>query len=236
MIYKNFRNNYTGAYGTEKAYVKSWKHLLDNEYLINDEAGLRANTKFLSLGPVRLVCPTTVKKIADSGFRGCNNLQHIALTESCEEIEQFAFVGCFDLDPILLFNKKCVVGAAIGVDTKMTNTSIEMDAGVYIGEYFIGWEEAVDTGFISVKNDMITGVNPLFHETCNLLVIPSVIKGIKNAAFGYCSKLTRVKLLGSMDTVESWAFVCCTNLTKFDSDKVKNLALDAFEGCTSFEK
>ena len=157
---------------------------------------------------------TSLRKIEDSAFEGCNSLVKITLPEQITTIGEDAFSECANLTKIVIPDSVTLIDCNAFYECKRL-TSATIGNGVTE----IGWYAFQDcTSLVSVT-------------------IGNSVTLIGHAAFSYCSSLTNVIIPNSVNTIEDEAFIECTSLKSITiPDSVTSIEQQAFDGCTSLKE
>ena len=188
---------------------------------------IRTRTNTLFVGCKKTVIPDGVEVIASNAFTACmaepGDLEpfEINFPESVEIIEAYAFNGCGSLVAVRFSEglKRIDRWAFLGTSIE----SIEIPASVtFINEAFLGDRSLKE---IKVKKgnkvyDSRKGCNAIIESAtgtllqgCENTTVPDGVKVISSSAF-YRSKIKKIKLPSSLETIERGAFTECKELKK----------------------
>eukprot|EP00035_Acanthoeca_spectabilis_P029911 m.475710 g.475710 ORF g.475710 m.475710 type:complete len:433 (+) comp38942_c0_seq1:285-1583(+) len=166
---------------------------------------------FASSGLTRLVLPSGISRIPESGFRDCTQLAEVTLPNSVFFVGDQGFAGCLALAEIALPPSLAVVGA-----------SAFADCGALVA--------------ITIPPSVIQ-VSPHAFDGCELLTevtLPGSICTLEPYTFARCTSLARVDIVGSwaLTRVGHHAFRGCSALSKLDlPPTVTAIERYAFAGC-----
>lgn len=188
---------------------------------------IRTRTNTLCVGCKKTVIPDGVEVIAPNAFTACSaepgDLEpfEINIPESVEIIDAYAFNGCGSLVAVKFSEglKRIDRWAFLGTSIE----SIEIPASVtVINEAFWGCSSLKE---IKVKKgnrdyDSRKGCNAIIESAtgcllqgCENTTVPDGVKVISSSAF-YRSKIKKIKLPSSLETIERGAFAECKELKK----------------------
>ena len=188
---------------------------------------IRTRTNTLCVGCKKTVIPDGVEVIAPNAFTACSaepgDLEpfEINIPESVEIIDAYAFNGCGSLVAVKFSEglKRIDRWAFLGTSIE----SIEIPASVtVINEAFLGCSSLKE---IKVKKgnrdyDSRKGCNAIIESAtgcllhgCENTTVPDGVKVISSSAF-YRSKIKKIKLPSSLETIERGAFAECKELKK----------------------
>ena len=188
---------------------------------------IRRRTNTLCVGCKKTVIPDGVEVIARNAFTACSaepgDLEpfEINIPESVEIIDAYAFNGCGSLVAVKFSEglKRIDRWAFLGTSIE----SIEIPASVtVINEAFWGCSSLKE---IKVKKgnrdyDSRKGCNAIIESAtgcllqgCENTTVPDGVKVISSSAF-YRSKIKKIKLPSSLETIERGAFAECKELKK----------------------
>ena len=188
---------------------------------------IRTRTNTLCVGCKKTVIPDGVEVIARNAFTACSaepgDLEpfEINIPESVEIIDAYAFNGCGSLVAVKFSEglKRIDRWAFLGTSIE----SIEIPASVtVINEAFWGCsflkEIKVKKGnrdYDSRKgcNAIIESATGCLLQGCENTTVPDGVKVISSSAF-YRSKIKKIKLPSSLETIERGAFAECKELKK----------------------
>lgn len=188
---------------------------------------IRTRTNTLCVGCKKTVIPDGVEVIAPNAFTACSaepgDMEpfEINIPESVEIIDAYAFNGCGSLVAVKFSEglKRIDRWAFLGTSIE----SIEIPASVtVINEAFWGGSSLKE---IKVKKgnrdyDSRKGCNAIIESAtgcllqgCENTTVPDGVKVISSSAF-YRSKIKKIKLPSSLETIERGAFAECKELKK----------------------
>ena len=199
-----------------------------------------------------ITIPDSVTSIGDSAFESCTNLQNIIIPNSVISIGAYAFKNCSNLLSIVIPDGVTVI--APGVFTGCTSLK-----SVTMGNSITSIE---DYAFVSCSSltsitipDSVTRIGSYAFENCSSLAYMTIpfVGDTKNGPtypyFGYIfgaataeesstsvpASLKEV-VITNADTISSYAFKNCTNLTSVTiSDSVTSIGDGVFSGCSALQ-
>ena len=173
------------------------------------------------------IMPEGVEEIDDYAFKNCQNLEKITLSKNLTEFNQRAFSQCENLKEIYLSENI----EKIRIHGMGTYASIEKFEVHPNNPHFT----SVD-GVLFTK-DMKTLVNfPFYKDTINY-TIPESVEKIAPYAFYRCKELENILLPDNLKEIGNSAFDRCTNLKEIIiPNSVEKIEQYAFNGCDKLEK
>lgn len=187
-----------------------------------------------------VILPSTVKRVEDNAFFGCNKLEKISLNK-VEEIGSYAFYLCPKLTMSDLSNVKIIGSWAFALSTKVNNFYDRIEGGLLsvilpkaesIGEG--AFHGCMQISTLSIPN--VTNIGYATFANCpNLKEIDlSAVISLGNSAFYIdsrldgLSQLTKVKLSDDLDKISDDCFYGCKNLSDLTMPKsLKNIGNQA---------
>jgi len=179
-------------------------------------------------GMMRIVLGEKVKRIGDSAFSECENLEDVVFPEGLEHIGCYVFqespkIKVLNLPSSLVDIKESAF--FIGTDGLLERIDVSPDNPKYC---------SVD-GILFTK-DMKTLVQFPQNKDCDSYVVPDTVEAIADNAFGYATKLKRIALPKSLRKIGSGAFEWCESLDRIEiPDSVEGIPSYAFFCCYSLE-
>lgn len=159
--------------------------------------------------------PEGVERIGFAAFNYAKNLKKVVLPNSVNFIESNAFKNAKELEEINIpegifkIRNECFLGCSNLKKVYLPSTL-----------------EAID--------DLAFGSCLALEE----ITLPNKLKKIGSCGFFKCKSLKSIDLPENLTSIENNAFFECESLANEISipDKVRNIGINAFEGCTSLEK
>ena len=148
--------------------------------------------------------PSSVEEIGDFAFQYCRELEEITIPNSVKVIGDDAFWGCLSLKKITL-------------PTGMT----EISRGTFTACMELE-EVVIPEGVISIGEYAFSGCGKLKSIT-----LPSTLKRIDNFAFRGCESLTAISYPTKLEAIGTSAFRDCYRLESYPSTKL-TVGADAF--------
>ncbi len=180
-------------------------------------------------GMMRIVLGEKVKRIGDSAFSECENLEDVVFPEGLERIGSYVVqdspkIAVFRIPSTLVDIKESAF--FIGYDSSLERFEVSPDNPKYC---------SVD-GILFTK-DMKTLVKYPQKKDSDCYVVPDTVEVIADNAFGYCKNLKRIILPEGLKKICSGAFEWCENLDKIRiPEGVEGLPSYAFFCCYSLEE
>eukprot|EP00980_Cylindrotheca_fusiformis_P000698 scaffold167_cov110-Cylindrotheca_fusiformis.AAC.26 len=179
---------------------------------------------------------SSVRKIPEGTFLGCDSLQHVQLPETLFIIDEFAFANCSKLKCV-----QFVSDASLAISSFTPNP----EDGLLV---FPEWAELQIKDFAfkkcsvlrkvvvsSIKTKLIDGV----FRSCHGLLsaeLPEGIQVIEPWLFSDCKSLTTVKIPSSVIEIGESAFWGCQSLASFElPGGLVKIGETSFRECNSIE-
>ena len=194
-----------------------------------------------------LIIPSTITKINDSAFYGCDGLTAIEIPNSVTSIGCGAFEGCSGLTAVSIGNSVTSIGqsAFYGCDglTRVDITDLEWWCNIFFGGYganplkyahhlYLNGSEITNL----ILPNTITKINDYAFEGCDGLTaveIPNSVTSIGEFAFNLCRSLTAIEIPNSVTSIGESAFNLCRSLTAIEiPNSVTSIGYYAFSGCS----
>lgn len=161
------------------------------------------------------VVPSTVTKISDGAFSGCEYLTRVFIPSSVTTIGSSAFSGCSNLRHITIPASVTSIGySAFSSCKKLTSVTF-----------------AADSQLQSISFGIFKGCSALKNIT-----IPASVIGIDSSAFSMCSGLTDITFAedNQLQSIGDDAFEMCAALKSITIPaSVTSIGYSVFEGCSS---
>ena len=161
------------------------------------------------------IIPSSVIRIGDYAFQGCDNLISVTIPNSVTSIGSLAF-NCFGLSSIIIPDSVTeIANRAFSSCTSLTSIIVS-DSVKSIGRYAFENTEYYNNsdnwsdGVLYLGNHLI-GTNP--EQISGEYIIKNGTKCIADYAFENCGSLTSVVMPNSVTSIGSWAFADCNGLT-----------------------
>ena len=188
---------------------------------------IRTRTNTLLVGCKATVIPDGVEVIAGNAFISCQDSSiepfELNFPPSVEIIEPFAFNGCGSLVAVKFSEGLRRIGRWAFIGTSIECLEIPASVTEIDEQAFISCDSLK---VIKVKKgnkvyDSRKGCNAIIESATGCLlqgcegttIVPEGVKVISSCAF-YGSKIKKIKLPSSLETIERCAFVCCKELKK----------------------
>jgi len=167
--------------------------------------------------------PGTVTTIESSAFSGCRLLPAIILPTGLRTLGNYAFRGCSSLTTINIPTVTDTIGVLPFLDCTQLAEITTLQGGTTY---------AADRGVLYTK-DFTTLIQCPPGKTGDY-VTATWVETIPSRGFSGCSKLTSLKLTGSLTSIGADAFEYCTSITRAEIPaSLQTIPFGAFKGCTS---
>ena len=225
-----------GTYKLAEFNGQKFDTVLNVDYL-RDENGTADLTKPVS----------TVRKFTSSGN---DTLQFVFIGKDVREIEKTAFFYCSTLNAVLVDDENPNYCDIDGVLYKIEN-GVPTEAVFcpqqhtrYMIALSLGEKEPSDADeanalaqkFLDSKyTEKIDKIaNDESFSVGKVIEIPETVTVIDQLCFGYCNKLTSVKLPQGLKEIETMAFFKCDKLSEIElPDSLETIGSDAFSKCSA---
>jgi len=179
---------------------------------------------FRGTGIVKLVLPESITAIGDFAFAGCVNLAEVTIPKNMTEVGYHLFNGCTSLE-IIHFNTTAMSDLS---------TSPFLNVGGEKGITMI-----VGANVTRIPNNLFSAYSSFSYGETNLTSLifeeGSVCKSIGYRAFPG-SRLVKVDLPDSIETIGGYAFYQCYDLTEINIPvSTTKIGIDAFGLCSALE-
>ena len=187
-----------------------------------------------------IVIPSTLVSIGELAFSGCTGLATVTFenNSSLTNICMQAFENCTSLTEIEIPQSVENFGSEVFAGcTNLEKFTVPHTAVFNLGEF----TSSEDCTFkVIVTDGTETIENSYFYEAKALteVVIPSSVTTIESSAFLECTNLKTVTFTGesTLESIRNSAFENCTSLTDFViPSSVTEIAYSAFKSCTSLK-
>ena len=188
-----------------------------DEYKILDGVRVIGTSAFIFTSLTHVVFPDSLKTIKSWSF-ACGKLKTLVIPQSCTNLEEFCFSGCYLLDNITIPDSVTSIGTgAFKSCTKLTDVRLpsnlsNIGGGVFQGcsNINITFDETAnlksnDQQLITDKSEKV--ISMYFGDDSEVVVASSVEK-IKGYAFASVSCIKSVNFVGTsaLNTIETYAF------------------------------
>ena len=213
--------------------LRSLEHLaVDSHNKTFDSRGdcnaiIRTRTNTLLVGCKTTIIPDGVEVIAGNAFISCQDTSiepfELNFPPSVEIIEPFAFNCCYPLSAVTFSEGLRRIGHWAFIGTSIECLEIPASVTEIDEQAFISCDSLK---VIKVRKgnkvyDSRKGCNAIIESATGRLlrgsegttIVPDGVKVISSCAF-YGSKIKKIKLPSSLETIERCAFVCCKELKK----------------------
>ena len=157
-----------------------------------------------------VVMGDSIRKIGNSCFNGCTNMENIRLSANLTAINDYTFYNCSSLKSVVIPDGVTSIG-----DDAFYNCS---------GLTSI----TIGNGVTSIGDNAFWGCSGLTS-----MIIPDSVTSIGNYAFGWCRGLTSITIGNGVTSIGMGAFSGCSGLTSVTiPDSVTKIGSEAFSDCT----
>jgi len=187
-----------------------------------------------------------VKKIANSAFEGCENIETISLPESLTAIGHYSFMTCRNLTSISIpanvtsigiyvFNE---CGSLVSIDVDADNPNYASVDGVMYDKGLTKlWQcPGGKSGDLSIPEGVAT-ITAWSLSYCDKLInvsMPDSVTVVEAFAFIGCSAMNSVRLSNNLTVIEAGVFSECSGLINVQIPQNTTAIGDwAFENCRS---
>ena len=194
------------------------------DYIINEGITSIKESAFSSITTISsLTLSNSIENIGEFAFAYCTNLTIVSLNENVT-IEAKAFAGCSKLSTINNIEYIKNFAPYVFANTALQTLSLE---DVVIGEYAFAGIETLKEINIKLNQPISKGA---FKNCLNLETIKLNTKVIGEEAFSGCENLINVELINVLE-IGSSAFKGCTTLTEISSPTTIKVSDSAFSDC-----
>ena len=212
------------------------------------------NAAFSASGLKSVSLLSNVKEVENEAFSFCLDMEKVDWCSKCKSIPAHCFFGCselskFDFSGVNTIGKEAFRDSGL-LKVNLPHNIQKVGEGAFRKCNFlkeINWDAQTPNipshcfifcASLSTFNfENIESIGEYAFTSSGLREVRLTQRSnkIEENAFGDCQRLLRVEWLSDYSIVDK-AFKNCRNLKEVNiSDKVKNIATDAFEGCTNVE-
>ena len=152
---------------------------------------------------MNITLPNGIIVIGDDAFEQCLSLTSIDIPDGVVNIGYGAFRGCTNLTNITIPDSvTCIEGGAFSETAYKANLSNWENDALYINKHLIEVKTSVGENY-QIKDGTLNIAYYAFDKCSNMtkVIIPSSIASIGHKVFYYCTKLTNITYMG---TIEQW--------------------------------
>lgn len=177
-------------------------------------------------GVKHIIVPDSVKRISDSAFENCENLETVTLPDSIESISSSAFYGCRNLQYNLDTEGNEYLGNAdneylvLLKAAEITSYTAPASTKVIGGNVFVGCTALTE---VNLANVVHICHGAFMESGIQELVIPNSVLTIGFSAFDGCTSLSALTIGENVQTIAGNAFTGCPSVASFTFN-AKNLA------------
>lgn len=194
-------------------------------------------TKYDDFNSVNISLGSSIKKIGDYAFGGCN-IEAIILPDELEELGDYSFDDCGLKEITIPENIKSIGRRCFGNCDSLKNVILPDCLTDIPDEIFLGCDNLEK---IVLPSSLKRLGDESFNNCKNLkeIILPSNLKTLGVGAFSNCNSLTEITLPASLKEIKddgfniSEAFRNCTNLRKVNFEKGFSASIPGmmFENC-----
>ena len=178
-----------------------------------------------------VVFGNNVKTIRESAFSGCKELESVVFRGSVDTIGDKAFSKCSSLKTIILPKDN---NKAADVREKMLKQIGEKDIK-FINDLEDAYSFDEETKIFTIKTENGFSGSIQYKTKIKKIIMEESIETVKNLAFKCCTALTSVNL-SNVTTIEDQSFFGCKELESVDLSKVETIGDKAFNGCKKLKE
>lgn len=196
-----------------------------------------ASASGLSVKDSVLVIGSDVKEIPAYKYADRSDIKMVDASKAVQlkEIGEYAFVGCSNLESILLPNGVYMIGEGAFRDCGLTKIVLPESLKAVPRYAFRGCEKLANVKFPANLED-IGSHSFVYCKSLKDLKIPESVAHIGSNVFSMCSSIEEVELPRNLKELESYAFSDCASLKCVRMPENKNMLGELiFSGCTSLE-
>ncbi|MBP3354307.1 MAG: leucine-rich repeat protein [Bacteroidales bacterium] len=211
---------FVGCTNIDTIIVSEANSIYDSRNNCNAIIETKSNT--IILGANGTVIPNSITTIGEGAFKEYDNIQKIYIPESVRYISPSAYVGCTNIDTIIVSEANPIYDSR-----NNCNAIVETESNMII----LGCKNTIIPDSVSS-----IGVNAFSGSSICTITFPPSLKEIKRHAFSNCVSLSDIKISSSLKYIGSYAFNNCVSLTKVDIPRsVKSIGFYPFLGCSDIE-
>lgn len=194
-------------------------------------------TKYDDFNSVNISLGSSIKKIGDYAFGGCN-IEAIILPDELEELGDYSFDDCGLTEITIPENIKSIGRRCFGNCDSLKNVILPDCLTDIPDEIFLDCDNLEE---IDLPSSLKRLGDESFNNCKNLkeIILPSNLKTLGVGAFSNCNSLTEITLPASLKEIKddgfdiSGAFRNCTNLRKVNFEKGFSASIPGmmFENC-----
>ncbi len=174
---------------------------------------------------IEVVFPESLRRIGAGAFSGCGLLMKLALPEGLQELGDYAFQGCHSLIEMRLPGSLQRLGSNPFADCSHLARLVP-DPAIS----FLRYERGL---LIDTEQQKLIGCTKEAWD--DWLNVPEGIRVIGESALAR-TPFEEIRLPSSLETIESYAFSCCTELRKLAIPAgVDHIGGNPFRGCQRLE-
>ena len=166
-----------------------------------------------------------IVSIAESAFRGFEDLVNISLPDSLTLIDWVAFSGCTSLSSITIPKNVSEIGGSV------------FSGASNLNEIIVDPENAHYTTVDNSLYDKSLQTLVRCRADATDFIVPNTVKTLEWGAFAGCSNLTSVNIPDSVTSIGESAFSECTGLISISiPDGVQKIKQNTFENCSALRQ
>lgn len=179
----------------------------------------------------KVILGETIKKIGESAFLNCKNLEYVYLSDSITQLQNSCFSGCVKLKRIHIPSGFNDASNSVGSNVFYGCTKLKE-----FGTYYKNRVSNDNMCYIDTTNCLTFFAQGGLSGDKNEYSIPEYITKIHKTAFKG-TNIKKINLSTSTKEIGESAFEYCSNLNSIDNwDYVESIKQSAFKGCSSLGK
>lgn len=168
-----------------------------------------------------------------NAFKNLSHLKKVILPKTVEEIGDYAFSECPQLEEVVVKGNLTSVGNEIFRNSKWETIQTSSDKEFITFEKFLYKYNGTIEGNTVLKSENDKGKNE--DSSYNYVYIPGDIKELCSGSFTGQDGIVKVEIPSEYKTIEIGVFSYCTNLKDVVINNVTSIKTEAFMGCTLLE-
>ena len=164
--------------------------------------------------------PSSVTRIDEDAFLGCDNLTSVWIPNSVSYLEQDAFIFCTKLNAINVSSDNPNYTSVNGVVFSKDKTRLHLFPSGKDGYYSVP------------EHVTCIGSHAFYSSIVSTVYIPNTVREIEDFAFSCCKKLNNITLPKSISIIKVGTFFSCLSLESITiPSSVTEIGMFAFDLC-----